>query len=101
MRQTKLVLVVTAIFLGGLLANAQSKTLTFKKGEVLDILLFSGKPDFSKLFPRYKETAFTFALKTGYQPQLQKCLIFMNKEELCGHHFIWLIMRWKRMFLLI
>ncbi|WP_339625819.1 hypothetical protein [uncultured Maribacter sp.] len=69
MRQTKLVLVVTAIFLGGLLANAQSKTLTFKKGEVLDILLFSGKPDFSKLFPRYKETAFTFALKTGYQPQ--------------------------------
>ena len=69
MRQTKLVLVATTIFLGGLIVNAQSKTLTFKKGEVLDILLFTGNPDFSKLFPRYKETAFTFALKTGYQPQ--------------------------------
>tara|TARA_R110002051_G_scaffold290773_2_gene354469 strand:- start:1351 stop:2043 length:693 start_codon:yes stop_codon:yes gene_type:complete len=69
MRQTKLVLVVAAILLGGLLVNAQSKTVTFKKGEVLDILLFTGKPEFSKLFPRYKETAFTFAVKTGYQPQ--------------------------------
>ncbi|WP_340200703.1 hypothetical protein [Ascidiimonas sp. W6] len=69
MKQTTLVLVFTAIFLGGLLVSAQSKTVTFKKGEVLDILLFTGKPDFSKLFPRYKETAFTFALKTGYQPQ--------------------------------
>lgn len=69
MKRTNLVLVCIAIFLGGLLTNAQSKTIAFKKGEVLDILLFTGKPDFSKLFPRYKETAFTFALKTGYQPQ--------------------------------
>lgn len=69
MKQTKLVLVCTAIFLGGLMANGQAKTLSFKKGEVLDILLFTGKPNFSKLFPRYKETAFAFALKTGYQPQ--------------------------------
>lgn len=69
MKQTKLMLVCTALFLGGITMSAQSRTLTFKKGEVLDILLFTGKPDFSKLFPRYKETAFTFALKTGYQPQ--------------------------------
>lgn len=69
MKKTKLALVCTALFFGGLVVNAQSKTLSFKKGEVLDILLFTGKPDFSKLFPRYKETAFAFALKTGYQPQ--------------------------------
>lgn len=69
MKKTKLGLVLAVIFIGGLMANAQSKTLTFKKGEVLDILLFTGKPDFSKLFPRYKETAFTFAMKSGYQPQ--------------------------------
>lgn len=69
MKQTKLVLVFALIFIGGLMVNAQSKTLTFKKGEVLDILLFTGKPDFSKLFPRYKETAFNFAMQSGYQPQ--------------------------------
>lgn len=69
MSRTKLVLVVAAVFLGGLLANAQLKTITFKKGEVLDILLFTGKPEMAKLFPRYKETAFDFALKIGYKPQ--------------------------------
>ncbi len=71
MKQSKLVLVFTVIFLGGLLANAQSKTKKwdFKKGEVLDILLFNGKPELPKLFPRYKETAFAFALEKGYQPQ--------------------------------
>ncbi len=50
-------------------AQSKSKTLHFKKGEVLDILLFTGKPALSELFPRYKETAFAFALETGYQPQ--------------------------------
>ncbi|WP_350290531.1 hypothetical protein [uncultured Croceitalea sp.] len=69
MRRTKLIPVVVAFFLGGILASAQSKTITFKKGEVLDILLFTGKPEMGKLFPRYKETAFDFALKTGYKPQ--------------------------------
>lgn len=62
-------LVITALFLGGISMNAQTKTLTFKKGEVLDILLFTGKPEMGKLFPKYKETAFAFALKNGYQPQ--------------------------------
>ncbi|MFS4466724.1 hypothetical protein [Maribacter sp. 2210JD10-5] len=71
MKKLKCTVVLAILFCGGLIVNAQEKTkrLEFKKGEVLDILLFTGKPDFSKLFPRYKETAFTFALKTGYQPQ--------------------------------
>ncbi|MFH6603571.1 hypothetical protein ACEZ3G_08790 [Maribacter algicola] len=69
MKQTKSMLLVIALFLAGTLVNAQSKTLSFKKGEVLDILLFTGKPEMGKLFPKYKETAFAFALKTGYEPQ--------------------------------
>jgi hypothetical protein len=50
-------------------AQAETKTLAFKKGEILDILLLNGKPDFKKLFPKYKETVFVFASKTGYQAQ--------------------------------
>lgn len=71
MKQTKLALVFAVIFFGGMLSNAQSKTKKwdFKKGEVLDILLFNGKPELPKLFPKYKETAFAFALEKGYQPQ--------------------------------
>lgn len=71
MRQTKLMMLLAVLFLSSVMVNAQSKTktLSFKKGEVLDILLFTGKPEIGKLFPKYKETAFAFALKTGYQPQ--------------------------------
>ena len=71
MNYTKLVLLFTLSLVSFLTVNAQSKTRTldFKKGEVLDILLFTGKPEMGKLFPRYKETAFSFALESGYQPQ--------------------------------
>ncbi|QLG45418.1 hypothetical protein [Costertonia aggregata] len=71
MKQTKLMLVFAALFLSGLMVNAQEETkrLEFKKGEVLDILLFTGKPEMAKLFPKYRKTAFVFASKTGYQPQ--------------------------------
>ncbi|MFK7813609.1 MAG: hypothetical protein AB8B59_14040 [Maribacter sp.] len=71
MKQTKLMLVFAALFLTGIMMNAQSKTKKwdFKKGEVLDILLFKGKPELPKLFPKYKETAFALALEKGYQPQ--------------------------------
>lgn len=71
MKQTKLMLVFAALLLCGIMVNAQTKTKKwdFKKGEVLDILLFNGKPELPKLFPRYKETAFDFAVEKGYQPQ--------------------------------
>lgn len=71
MRKQKLAMLVSVLFLGSLMATAQGKVkkLAFKKGEVLDILLFEGKPELPKLFPKYKETAFAFALKIGYQPQ--------------------------------
>lgn len=71
MRRVNVFIVLATFVWGGIVANAQTevKKLDFKKGEVLDILLFNGKPELGKLFPRYKETAFAFALQTGYQPQ--------------------------------
>lgn len=46
------------------------KTFSFKKGEVLDILLLSTTKENTKaLFDRYKETAFPVAFKYSYQPQ--------------------------------
>ncbi|NER18371.1 hypothetical protein [Spongiivirga citrea] len=50
--------------------TAQNKlhTLSFKKGEVLDILLLSNNPDINTLFDRYKKTAFPVASKYSYQP---------------------------------
>lgn len=71
MKQTKLMLVFAALFLSGIMVSAQTETKkwNFKKGEVLDILLFNGKPELPKLFPKYRETAFAFALEKGYQPQ--------------------------------
>lgn len=71
MKQTKLITLLTIFIFSLTSVNSQSKvrTLDFKKGEVLDILLFTGKPDMGKYFPEYKKTAFAFALKSGYTPQ--------------------------------
>ncbi len=71
MKQTKSMLIFAIILLSGLMVSAQTvtKKWNFKKGEVLDILLFNGKKELPKLFPKYKETAFAFALEKGYKPQ--------------------------------
>lgn len=49
--------------------NAQS-TVSFdlKKGEILDILLITNKPDIEALFDNYKKTAFPVAMGLSYQP---------------------------------
>ncbi|AXT61505.1 hypothetical protein D1816_14465 [Aquimarina sp. AD10] len=51
--------------------NAQSKkqSYSFKKGEILDILLLTTKPEGGALFDRYKKTAFPVASKRSYKPQ--------------------------------
>ncbi|QTE23560.1 hypothetical protein [Polaribacter cellanae] len=71
MKQLNLITVLAIFLLSLSNVNGQSKVikLNFKKGEVLDILLFTGKPDMGKYFPEYKKTAFAFALQTGYTPQ--------------------------------
>ncbi|GAA4279341.1 hypothetical protein [Aquimarina mytili] len=50
--------------------NAQSniKSYDFKKGEILDILLLTTKPEGNALFKKYRETAFPVAIKRSYKP---------------------------------
>lgn len=71
MKRTTFRMLMITLFFGGSVLNAQSttKTLNFKKGEVLDILLFSGTPNSTALFGRYRKTAFPVATKLSYQPQ--------------------------------
>lgn len=46
----------------------QAQTINLKKGEVLDILVLSSKPDTDKLFDVFKQTAFPVAFSMSYQP---------------------------------
>ncbi len=58
---------VVFLFLGFTLqAQTNIKKFTFKKGEVLDILLVTVKPEGKSLFKRYRETAFPVAVKRSY-----------------------------------
>ncbi|MEB3346184.1 hypothetical protein U6A24_11970 [Aquimarina gracilis] len=64
--------------------NAQSKitSYSFKKGEVLDILVLTSKPETSSLFERYKKTAFPVAFKMSYQSLPG----FKIDENVAGNH---------------
>ncbi len=61
------------------------KTYTFKKGEVLDIILIDQSEDASALFDRYKKTAFPVAFEYSYQPQpgftISKLTLGTNKPN--------------------
>ncbi len=50
--------------------NAQptTKTYSLKKGEVLDILVLSAKPDTNNLFDTFKKTAIPVAIQMSYKP---------------------------------
>ncbi|MDY7396991.1 hypothetical protein UMM65_17230 [Aureibaculum sp. 2210JD6-5] len=48
-------------------AQETIKTHSFKKGEVLDILLVERKPNIEKEYKRYRETAFTVAIKESFK----------------------------------
>ncbi len=65
------ILIVLVVCINSLDVHAQtnSKSYNFKKGEVLDILILTTKPEGNKLFENYKKTAFPVALKRSYQPQ--------------------------------
>lgn len=64
---------VLVLFMSFTLANVkaqdQIQSFTFKKGEILDIIISSNGPDFNKLFDRYKKVAFPVAFEYTYQPQ--------------------------------
>ncbi|WP_299220873.1 hypothetical protein [uncultured Aquimarina sp.] len=60
---------LTCLLTTSLVAQSNVKSFDFKKGEVLDILLLTNKPDIEKDFERYKKTAFPVAFKRTYRPQ--------------------------------
>lgn len=51
-----------------LVAQSQIKNYSFKKGEVLDVLLLSAKPNYDSLFAIYRKTAFPVAMRMSYTP---------------------------------
>jgi len=69
MRQIEFVILTVVCMVSGSIMNAQSKVTSYemKKGEVLDILVLSTKPDTKQLFDLYKKTAFPVAFKMSYK----------------------------------
>lgn len=96
-KQSSSIKLVVVLFLCTLTIGAQSKVKKFdyKKGEVLDILLFTGKKDFSKNFKKYRETAIALALQKGYQPQPLLSISETTKGGLQPETFV--LGKWKNM----
>jgi hypothetical protein len=63
-------------------SQKKQKSFEFKKGEILDVILLSTNENTSKLFDRYKQTAFPVAFEYTYQPQPG----FSIKELTLGNH---------------
>lgn len=77
-------------------SNAQSKKIisySFKKGEVIDVMLLTTAPDSKIEYERYKKTAFPVAFEYSYQPQKG---FRISKLTLGTHHPSSLIFgKWK------
>lgn len=63
----------------------ENKSFDFKKGEVLDIILLSQSENSTKLYERYKKTAFPVAFEYSFQPQpsfrISKLTLGTNKPK--------------------
>ncbi|MBP2831125.1 hypothetical protein J8281_02900 [Aquimarina sp. U1-2] len=59
---------LTFIVTTTLFAQSNITSFSFKKGEVLDILLLTTKPGTEKDFERYKKTIFPIGVKRTFQP---------------------------------
>ncbi|MBQ0734876.1 hypothetical protein [Aquimarina celericrescens] len=59
---------LTCLLTTSLIAQSNIKSYNLKKGEILDILLLTTKPESEKAFKKYRETAFPIASKRTYQP---------------------------------
>ena len=68
----KLLKIITllVIFIGNtsLFAQANIKSVNLKKGQILDILMLTTKPETEKAFEKYRKTAFPVAFKRSYKP---------------------------------
>ncbi|SEM07573.1 hypothetical protein SAMN04487910_4066 [Aquimarina amphilecti] len=59
---------LTCVMTTSLFAQSDIKSYTFKKGEILDILLLTTKSGTEKDFNKYKKTIFPFGIKKTYKP---------------------------------
>ncbi|WP_299258632.1 hypothetical protein [uncultured Aquimarina sp.] len=59
---------LTCILTTSLVAQSNVKSFSFKKGEILDILLLTTKSDTNKDFDKYKKTVFPVGLEKTYKP---------------------------------
>ncbi|WP_062060160.1 hypothetical protein [Aquimarina longa] len=78
---TVLLLLFSLSFMNSTAQN-DLKSFSFKKGEVLDIILLSTAPNSGALFERYKKTAFPVGFEYTYQPQPG----FKTTELTLGNH---------------
>ncbi len=62
-------LVLVCVFLMNATAQSDTKEYNFKKGEILDLLFLTTKPDTKANFDRYKKTVFPVGFKFSYQSQ--------------------------------
>ena len=69
MKFSKFIMFIVTISVGVTFVNAQSKkkSYSFKKGEVLDILILTTKPNTDSLFAEYRKIAFPYAIKRTYK----------------------------------
>ncbi|WP_010178786.1 hypothetical protein [Aquimarina agarilytica] len=69
MKASKVLLFVFACTFLNLSAQKHLTSFSYKKGEILDIILLSVTPNSKTIFERYKKTAFPVAFEYSYQPQ--------------------------------
>lgn len=83
MKTLTLLALITSFAFANVKAQDQIKSFTFKKGEVLDVIIANNSPDFNELFNRYKKEAFPVAFEYTYQPQSG----FGASRLTLGNHF--------------
>ncbi|WP_299894337.1 hypothetical protein [uncultured Aquimarina sp.] len=66
--KNRILFLITFLLTTSLFAQPDIKSFSFKKGEILDILLLTTKPDTKQNFERYKETIFPVGIKKTFQP---------------------------------
>lgn len=67
---TLVILFFLSLFLSGQAQKKDIVSYSFRKGEVMDVMLLSTAPDSKDLYEKYKTTAFPVAFEYGYQPQV-------------------------------
>ena len=64
-----IVLFFLSLFLNSQAQKKEMISYSFKKGEVLDVMLLTTTADSKELYEKYRKTAFPVAFEYGYQPQ--------------------------------